>query len=95
LGSETLSYFYARPVQNLLKTYILGTAGYPLKPLYPDWIPIIQGMIMLAGLYFGVSRGYAAIKEIITDAKSRFRAMILPSIFALVVINIFLRLYMG
>ena len=74
---------------------VLGTAGYPLKPLYPDWIPIIQGFIMLAGLYFGVSRGYAAIKEIITDPKSRFRAMILPAIFALIVINIFLRLYMG
>jgi len=24
LGSETLSYFYARPVQNLLKTYTSG-----------------------------------------------------------------------
>ena len=74
---------------------VLGTTDYPLKPFYAEWIPIIQGIIMLAGLYFGVSRGYAAIKEIITGPKSRFRAMILPTIFALIVINIFLRLYMG
>jgi ferredoxin len=74
---------------------IMGTADYPLKPLAPEWIPIIQGIIMLAGLYFGVSRGHAAIKEIITDPKSRFRAMIIPTIFALIVINVFLRLYMG
>jgi polyferredoxin/plastocyanin len=74
---------------------IFGTANYPFRPFYPEWIPIIQGFIMLAGLYFGLSRGYLAIKEIEKDPISRARAMIIPSIFALFVINIFLRLYMG
>ena len=52
-------------------------------------------VIMLAGLYFGLSRGYLAIKDIVADSGLRTRAMIYPSLFALLVINIFLKLYMG
>ena len=74
---------------------LLGTADYPFKPFYPEWIPIIQGIIMLAGLYLGLSRGYLALKEISPDPNARSRAMIMPLLFALFVINIFLRLYMG
>jgi hypothetical protein len=74
---------------------VLGTAAYPFQPLYPQSIPIIQGIILLCGLYFGLSRGYLSLKEIMTDADTRARAMIVPSLFALLVINIFLRLYMG
>ncbi len=74
---------------------ILGTADFPYRPLYPEWIPLIQGVIILAGLYFGISRGYLAIKDIVADNKLRTKTMIIPSIFALLVINIFLKLYMG
>jgi hypothetical protein len=42
-----------------------------------------------------LSRGYLSLKEIMTAADARARAMIVPSLFALLVINIFLRLYMG
>jgi hypothetical protein len=74
---------------------LFGAAIYPFNPFYPEWIPLIQGGIMLAGLYFGISRGYLAIKNIVGDAALRTRAMIYPSLFALFVINIFLKLYMG
>jgi hypothetical protein len=74
---------------------LFGTANYPYNPFYPDWIPLIQGVIMLAGLYFGISRGYLAIKDIVGDAVLRTRTMIYPSLFALLVINIFLKLYLG
>jgi heme/copper-type cytochrome/quinol oxidase subunit 2 len=74
---------------------LFGAADYPFNPFYPEWIPLIQGVIMLAGLYFGISRGYLAIKDIVHDAALRTRAMIYPSLFALFVINIFLKLYMG
>jgi len=74
---------------------LLDTADYPFKPFYPEWIPMIQGIIMLAGLYLGLSRGYLALKDIVPDPISRSRAMIVPSLFALFVINIFLKLYMG
>jgi polyferredoxin len=74
---------------------ILGTANFPFQPFYPESIPIIQGIIMLSGLYLGLSRGYLSLKDIMTNSQIRAKAMIIPSIFALLVINIFLKLYMG
>jgi hypothetical protein len=74
---------------------LFGTAHYAYKPFLPDWIPLIQGLILLAGLYFGISRGYLAIKDIVSSSILRTRAMIFPSIFALLIVNIFLKLYMG
>ena len=74
---------------------LLGTAHYAYKPFYPHWIPLIQGLILLAGLYLGVSRGYLGLKNLIQDSVLRARTMIIPSILALLVVNIFLKLYMG
>jgi hypothetical protein len=74
---------------------LFGTAHYPYKPFFPEWIPLIQGLILLAGLYFGISRGYTAIKDIVNNSFLRTKAMIFPSIFALLIVNIFLKLYLG
>jgi hypothetical protein len=74
---------------------IFGTANYPFSPFYPEWIPLIQGVLLLAGLYLGVSRGFLGLKGLISDPLLRFRGMILPSLFALLLINLFLRLFLG
>jgi hypothetical protein len=74
---------------------IFGTANYPFSPFHPEWIPMIQGILLLIGLYLGLSRGCLAIKDIVNEPVTRTRAMILPSLFALFVINILLNLYMG
>ncbi len=74
---------------------ILGTADFPFQPFYPQAIPVIQGIILLSGLYLGLSRGYLSLKDIMTDPAARTRAMLVPSVFALLVINVFLKLYMG
>jgi len=74
---------------------LFGTANYPYRPFLPEWIPLIQGLILMAGLYFGLSRGYLAIKDIISNSVLRTRAMIFPSILTLLIVNIFLKLYMG
>ena len=74
---------------------LFGTAHYPFKPFFPEWIPLIQGLILMAGLYFGISRGYLAVKDIVSNSILRIKAMVYPSIFALLIINIFLKLYMG
>ena len=74
---------------------LLGTANYSFRPFLPEWIPVIQGVILMAGVYFSFSRGYLAIKDLLPDSGARLKAMLAPSIFLLVVVNIFLRLYMG
>jgi hypothetical protein len=74
---------------------LFGTAHYPYLPFFPEWIPLIQGVILLAGIYFSLSRGFLAINDIVPDSIARFKVMLLPSIFVLVVVNIFLKIYMG
>ncbi len=74
---------------------LLGTADAHFRPLVPDWIPVIQGFILLAGLYLGVSRGFMALQDLLPDTHSRLRAMLFPALFALLVVNLLLKLYMG
>ena len=74
---------------------LLGTADTHFKALIPDWIPVIQGLILLAGLYLGVSRGFLALKDLLPDTNSQIRAMLLPALFALLAVNLLLKIYMG
>jgi len=74
---------------------LLGTANYPYRPFWPESIPYIQGALLLAGLYFGLSRGRASLVGLFEDQRSRTWAMIPIAIVTLLVINVFLRLYMG
>jgi hypothetical protein len=74
---------------------LLGTADAHFKALIPDWIPVIQGIVLLAGLYLGVSRGFMAIKDLLPDSRAQIRTMVLPSVFAILAVNLLLKLYMG
>jgi hypothetical protein len=74
---------------------LLGTADAHFKPLIPDWIPVIQGVVLLAGLYLGVSRGFMALEDVLPDTKTRTRVMLLPSLFALLAVNLLLKLFLG
>jgi len=74
---------------------LLGTANYAFKPFIPEWIPTIQGIILLVGIYFSLSRGYLGLKNLLPESIPRFKALLLPSIFVLFVVNIFLKIYMG
>jgi plastocyanin len=74
---------------------LLGTANYPFKPFHPETIPVIQGVLVLAGLFFGLSRGFSSFTDLLSSRRERIRAMIVPSLLALGVVNVFLRLYMG
>jgi hypothetical protein len=74
---------------------IFGTADFPFQPFIPEWIPIIQGFALLVGLYLGITRGFLTIRELLPDAFLRAKAMLLPAVFSLVVVNILYRLYLG
>jgi hypothetical protein len=74
---------------------LLGTADSHFKALMPDWIPVIQGLALLAGLYLGITRGFMALKELLPDSDAQIRVMLLPSIFAILAVNLLLKLYMG
>ena len=74
---------------------LLGTADSHFNPILPEWIPTIQGIILLTGLYFGLSRGYQGLNDLLSDDVLKVKAMILPTIFTLIVVNILLKLYLG
>jgi hypothetical protein len=74
---------------------LLGTADMHFSPFIPDWIPIIQGVVLLAGLYLGLSRGLIGLRDVFRDTRSEIRAIVLPALFALLVVNLLLKLYLG
>ncbi len=74
---------------------LLGTADAHFAAFIPDWIPLIQGLVLLGGLYLGVSRGFMALNRLLPDASAQIRAMLLPSLFAILAVNLLLKLYMG
>jgi len=74
---------------------IFGTADFPFQPFVPEWIPIIQGFVLLIGLYLGITRGFLTIRELLPDASLRAKAMLLPAVFSVMVVNILYKLYLG
>ena len=74
---------------------LLGTADYPIRPFIPEWIPMIQGAVLLAGLYLGVSRCFMAVQDIVPEPSRRLKAILPPSLFAFLIVQLFLRLYLG
>jgi polyferredoxin len=74
---------------------LFNTADSHFKAIFPEWIPAIQGIVLLAGLYLGLSRGYLTLNKVVQKPALQRRAMILPSLYILGVINLLLKLFMG
>ncbi|MBU0465802.1 MAG: hypothetical protein KKD21_07850 [Proteobacteria bacterium] len=74
---------------------IFGTANVLFNPFHPEVIPLIQGLLLLTGLYFGISRVNLSLTGLIFDPLKRKKAILFPALFAFAVVNIFLKLYLG
>ncbi len=74
---------------------IFGTANMAFQPFYPQWIPAIQGVLLLTGLYFGIHRGFKALEPVISDRVARAKATVPIAVFAWLAVNVLLKLYMS
>ncbi len=74
---------------------LFGTAGAPFSPLIPQWIPLIQGILLMAGLRLGVRQGFRSLAPLIQNSRARAWAMLPVALYALVAVNVLLKLYMG
>lgn len=74
---------------------LFNMANIHFKPFIPEWIPLIQGVLLLLGLYLGLRCGHDSLKGLIHNRISTLLVMLFPSLFALACVNILLKIYMG
>jgi hypothetical protein len=74
---------------------LFGTADFPWKPLWPEWVPFAQVPILLAGFYFGMLGLHKVGRQIFKDPTQLFRSMIPPTVLLLGVTLLFLKLFIG
>jgi polyferredoxin len=74
---------------------LFGTAEFPWKPLWPQWVPFVQVPILLAGFYFGL-RGLNKVgSQLFSDPVQLRRSLVPPSVLLLGVTLVFLKLFIG
>ena len=74
---------------------LFGTAAFPFAPFYPEWIPVVQGFILIADLNFGISRWFMGLDSTINEGSVKIKTMLLPSAFASLIVQILMQLYLG
>ena len=74
---------------------LFGTAEFPWKPLWPEWVPYVQVPILLAGLYFAVRGGILAGRGLFSDPVQLRRSLAPPVILMAAATAVFLKLFIG
>ena len=74
---------------------LFGTAEFPWKPLWPEWVPYLQVPILLGGFYYGVRGLYKVGSELFSDSAQLRRSLVPPAIFLVGVTIVFLKLFIG
>ncbi len=74
---------------------LFGTAEFPWKPLWPQWVPFVQVPILLAGLYFGLRSLHRVGSQLFSDPVQLRRSLVPPSVLLLGATLVFLKLFIG
>ena len=74
---------------------LFHTADFPWRPLWPEWVPLIQVPILLAGFYYGLRGLHKVSCQIFSDAVQRYRSLLPPAVLLLSVTAVFLKLFIG
>ncbi len=74
---------------------LFGTADFPWKPLWPQWVPYLQVPILLAGLYYGLRGLHRVARQLFSDPHQLHRSLIPPAALLLGVTLVFLKLFIG
>ena len=74
---------------------LFGTAEYPWKPLWPEWVPFIQVPILLGGFYCGLRGLHKVGRQLFPDPSQLQRSMLPPAALLLAVTVVFLKLFIG
>ncbi|MFQ5662645.1 MAG: 4Fe-4S binding protein [Terriglobia bacterium] len=74
---------------------LFGTAEFPWTPLWPEWVPVIQVPVLLAGFYYGLRGLHKVGRQLFTDPAQLHRSLVPPTALLLGVTLVFLKLFIG
>ena len=74
---------------------LFGTAHYPWTPYWPEWVPVIQVPILLAGFYYGMRGIHKVGRQLFPNPTQLHRSLVPPAVFLLGVTVVFLKLFIG
>lgn len=74
---------------------LFGTAEFPWRPLFPEWVPFVQVPILLAGFYYGVLGLHKVGSGLFPDRAQLRRTLVPPAALLLGVTLVFLKLFVG
>ncbi len=74
---------------------LFGTADFPWTPFLPEWVPFLQVVVLLLGLYYSLRGLHRVALKLFSDPVQRNRSLIPPTVLLVGVTLVFLRLFIG
>ncbi|MEK6728097.1 MAG: FAD-dependent oxidoreductase [Candidatus Omnitrophota bacterium] len=74
---------------------LFGTAHLHWSPILPHWVPYIQALFILAGLFYSVVSVFKIAKRIFSQKEEALKSIIPIVALLLIITIIFFRLYLG
>lgn len=74
---------------------LFGTADFPWTPFKPHWVPFLQVLVLLIGLYYSLRGLNRVAIKMFPDAAQRNRSLFPPVVLLAVITLVFLKLFIG
>jgi ferredoxin len=74
---------------------LFGTAGLHWTPVLPDWVPYIQIVLLLIGLFYALSSGFKIGTRLFDSSRAAVISLIPIAVFNTGLTIVFLRLFVG
>lgn len=74
---------------------LFGTARVPWTPIYPEYAPYLQIILLLAGLGFALRKGYDIGKTLFEDERQVARSLVPVGLLCVLITFVFLRFFVG
>ena len=74
---------------------LFGTAGQAWRPLAPEWIPLIQVPLLLAGLALALARGVGIARQLYPEPAAAARSLLPHGLLCAAMTVVLLRLFVG
>ncbi|MFQ5864051.1 MAG: 4Fe-4S binding protein [bacterium] len=74
---------------------LFGTADFPWRPLWPEYLGLVQIGLLLTGLFYALHRGYQIGERLFGSPQAAFKGLLPVGAFSLAVSLAFLQFFIG